>query len=40
MVKAFDGNSFQYDMIREDCLNQFGHMNMDEFDKAWKRECQ
>jgi hypothetical protein len=40
MADSFDGNSFQYKMIREECLNQFGHMNLDEFDKAWKRECQ
>ena len=40
MVESIDGNSFQYSLIREGCLDQFGHMNMNEFDEAWKRECQ
>jgi hypothetical protein len=35
-----EGSSFQYDLIREDCIDQFGHMKTAEFDEVWKRECQ
>lgn len=40
MLESIDGNSFHYKLIREDCMDQFGHMKLDEFDKVWKRECQ